>query len=176
MNHLPFNLREQGYKSLWLGSIVALLIALSPYLFYAYESFPNSKTWETPFFSITSNYNGSVLVFMWVFLGKFVPLYLLIIWFVTCKHWWYHVLLIPIAMYIFQTISVINEDIDYVDEVELYYIIPIMMVVIPIVYFIRIKLFDKVVHGIDLKKIERELEEYEEKEKELKQEASLYNS
>jgi hypothetical protein len=56
------------------------------------------------------------------------------------------------------------------DEVEIYWMIPIMMIIVPIVYFIRIKLFDKYVYSIDLKKIDAELAEYERKEKELLEE------
>ncbi|MCM5663191.1 hypothetical protein [Galbibacter mesophilus] len=67
-------------------------------------------------------------------------------------------------MYFFQLLSVINDDVKYIDEFEIYYIIPVMMVVVPVVYFIRIKLFDKYIHGIDLDKIDAELKEYEEKE------------
>ncbi len=64
-------------------------------------------------------------------------------------------------MYIFQLVSSLNDDIEYIDEFEIYYIIPVMMIVIPVVYLIRLKLFDKVVHGIDLDKIDKELKEYE---------------
>lgn len=99
-----------------------------------------------------------------------MPLLLLILWFFTCRDWWYHVILIPIAMYTFQLISVINDDSKTVDEVEIYYVLPVMMIIVPIVYFIRIKLFDKYVYGIDLKKIDAELAEYERKEKEQQKE------
>ncbi|WP_239530921.1 hypothetical protein [Muriicola jejuensis] len=37
------------------------------------------------------------------------------------------------------------------------------MVVIPFVYFIRIKLYDKYVHGIDLEAMEAELQAFKEK-------------
>lgn len=156
---------RKGTRAIYIGSFIALLIAISPYIFYTYEGFPTTKTLETPFFTLTSKFNENIRIFAWVFLGKFVPLYLLIIWFFTCRHWWYHVILIPISMYIFQLSSAINADVQYIDEFEIYYIIPIMMIVIPIVYLIRLKIFDKVVHGIDLKQIEDELKKYEEKEK-----------
>ena len=41
-----------------------------------------------------------------------------------------------------------------------------MAIIIPIVYLIRVKLFDKVIYGIDLKQIEKEIESYKNKEKE----------
>jgi len=77
------------------------------------------------------------------------------------------VILIPISMYILQLLSSINAEAQYVDEFEIYYIIPVMMIVVPIVYIIRIKLVDKYVHGIDMEKIDQELDSYKNKENEL---------
>ncbi len=151
-------------RSLKLGSIVAILIAISPYIFYLYESFPDQPVWETFLFTFESKYQGSVYYSMWIFLNKLVPILLLTLWFFTCKHWWYHVILIPLSMYVFQFFSSLNEELQYWDEFEIYYVIPIMMIVIPFVYLIRIKLVDKYVNKIDLKKIDKELSEYESKD------------
>lgn len=153
--------------SLVTGSIIAVLIAISPYIFYSYESFPDVKVWETSFFTYDSAYYGSIQGTAYWAISKLVSLLFLVLWFFTCKDWWYHVILIPIAMYAFQLVTVFNDDSKTVDEVEIYWLIPIMMIIIPIVYFIRIKLFDKHVYGIDIAKIDAELAEYERKEKEI---------
>ena len=58
-------------------------------------------------------------------------------------------------MYSFQTWGLIQEY-DGVDELELYYVFPIMMIVIPSIYLIRAKLFNKV-RETDLKAFEEEL-------------------
>ena len=71
-------------------------------------------------------------------------------------------------MFAFQLFSAINNKSGILDVVEIYWLLPIMMIIIPFVYLIRIKLMDKLVHGIDMKKIDAELEEYERKEKEEK--------
>lgn len=147
--------------------MVAILIAITPYIFYSYQSFPEEKVWETFLFTYEAKHYQTVDYAVWVFMGKIIPLLLLTLWFFTCRDWWYHVILIPIFMYIFQLYSAINDDIKYHDEIEIYYIIPIMMIIVPIVYFIRIKLFDKYVYNIDLEKIDAELAEYEQKEKEM---------
>lgn len=68
-------------------------------------------------------------------------------------------------MYVFQLFSSFNAEAQYVDEFEIYYTIPVMMIIIPIVYIVRIKFVDKYVHGIDLEKINNELKAYKEKEK-----------
>lgn len=157
---------QAANKSILIGSIAAIFIAITPYIYYSYESVPETEVWDTFIFTFKSNHYKNVNDFVWLFLGKFVPWSLLVTWFITCRNWWYHVILIPIAMYSFQLFNVINDDYKYVDELEIYWLIPIMMIVVPIVYLIRIKLVDKYVFNIDLKKIDAELAEYERKEKE----------
>ncbi len=153
-------------KNLIVGSIVAILIAISPYIFYLYKGLPRETIWKGYFFTIQTEYYQDVNIYVWSILGRSIPLLLLTLWFLTCKHWWYHVILIPIAMYAFQLFNVLNNESSYIDEFEITWLIPIMMVIIPFVYLIRVKLFDKLVLGIDLKKIEAELDEYDRKEKE----------
>ncbi len=95
----------------------------------------------------------------WTFLGKIIPLYLLLIWFFTCKHWWYHVILVPTVMYGYQLVSAVYEDVSTVggtiDTNQLIYLAPFFIAVLSIVYLIRIKIFDRI-YGIDLSEIERE--------------------
>lgn len=143
---------------------MAILIAISPYLFYLYESFPNNNVWNTTYFDFKTEFYPSLYVAAWTIMNKVVPLMLLTIWFFTCKHWWYHVILIPISMYVFQLFSSVNAEVQYVDEFEIYYTIPVMMIIIPIVYIVRLKFIDKYVHGIDMDKINKELKAYKEKE------------
>lgn len=145
-------------SSLVRGSIIALLIAITPYIFYSYESFPDTKVWETFLFTYEANWYQKVYVSVWTMMGKFVPLMLLFLWFFTCKHWWYHVLLIPMGMFSFQLFNVINDDTSFVDEVEIWWLLPVMLIVIPLIYLIRAKLFAKI-RGTDLKTFEEELRE-----------------
>ena len=141
-------------KSLFIGGVVVFLIAITPFLFYLYESFPKTQVWETSLSNFETIF-PSWYSFAWYFTGKAIPLHLLLLWFFTCKHWWHWIILIPIAMYAFQLWGVINESND-LDELELYYIIPLMMVLVPAVYLIRAKLFNKV-RGDDLQEFEEDL-------------------
>lgn len=58
-------------------------------------------------------------------------------------------------MYTFQLWGVINQSND-LDSLEFYYLIPLMLIVVPAVYLIRAKLFAKI-RGADLKSFEEEL-------------------
>ena len=129
--------------NLILGSIVATLIAITPYIFYSYESVPDEKIWDTFLFSYKSGYYESANIAVWVMMGKIIPLFLLFIWFFTCRHWWYHVLLIPIAMYSYQLLNILNDDVKFFDEYQIMYLIPIMAIIIPSIYLIRAKMFNK---------------------------------
>lgn len=129
--------------NLILGSIVATLIAITPYIFYSYESVPDEKIWNTFLFTFESMYYENANVAIWIMMGKIIPLYLLFIWFFTCRHWWFHVLIIPIAMYIFQFFTVFIDETDFFDQFELMYLIPIMAIVIPSIYLIRAKMFNR---------------------------------
>ncbi|BFP43025.1 hypothetical protein FGF1_38700 [Flavobacteriaceae bacterium GF1] len=114
-----------------------------------------------------------VRTYAWFLFSKIVPLYLLFIWFMTCKHWWYHILMIPLIMYTFQFFEAIFDQDNNVDSENLLWLLPICVVIIPFVYFIRLKLYDKHVHGIDLEAMDAELKILKEKEELRKEREKL---
>ena len=144
-------------KYLLTGSIIAFAIAFSPYIFYLYEIFPDGRVWENSFFTYESKYYESVNVAMWTYLGKFTPFFLLLIWFFTCKHWWYHAILIPISMYAFQLVSTFYDDV-YLESVYLMdkdglvYLAPFFLIILVILYTVRTQIFDRI-YGIDLSEL-----------------------
>jgi len=147
--------QDKGNKSLVLGGVIVLLIAIVPFLFYIYKSFPVTNVWETSIFGTITTAFRDWQAFAWYSVAKVIPLYLLLIWFFTCKHWWHWIILVPIAMYSFQLWGIINES-NNLDEVELIYLIPFMLIIVPAVYLIRAKLFNKI-RGDDLRSFEEEL-------------------
>ncbi|PWH82877.1 hypothetical protein DIS18_08945 [Algibacter marinivivus] len=129
-------------KGLVLGSVIATFIAITPYLFSLYESVPKTQIWDTFLFTYDSKAWEDANYAMWALTGKVIPLLLLFLWFFTCRHWWYHSLLVPIVMYFFQ-IGVILFGDARIDEFQLVYLIPVMAVVIPTIYLIRARIFNK---------------------------------
>lgn len=130
-------------KSLVLGSLIATILAITPLLFTLYESVPEQQSWDTFLFTYNSGYWENANIAMWIFTGKAIPLLLILIWFFTNRHWWYHVLLIPIAMYIYQIVSLFYDDM-YFDNFQLIYMLPIMAIIIPSIYLLRAKIFYKI--------------------------------
>ncbi len=139
------------------GSIIAFAIAFSPYIFYLYEIFPSGPVWENSFFTYESKYYENVMTAMWTYFGKLTPLFLLLIWFFTCKHWWYHSILIPISMYAYQILSTVYDDVYLEKPVNfdtdgLIYLAPFFLIILVIVYLVRIQIFDRI-YGIDLSEL-----------------------
>jgi len=138
-------------KTILYSSIIILAIILCPYLLYAYQYFPESSSWESPFGIIDVSYYKNFQHFAYYLFGKAVPLFLLFIWFITNKNWWYHVIIIPISVYMFQLISIINDSMTVVDEMEFIYTVPVTTIIMTILYFIRSQLV-VYLDAMDLKK------------------------
>jgi hypothetical protein len=169
--------KKKAKKKIILETALVFLIAISPFLYKAYDYLPYDSNGDTTIFGLTIGNHGfpSTQTFLWFLTSKIVPLYLLIFWFLTSRDWWYHIIIIPVAMYGFQLFEVFYEDDVYIDTDNIWWLIPICMITIPFVYFIRIKLYDKHVHGIDLEAIEAELEELKNKGFDKKDDVSSIN-
>jgi hypothetical protein len=145
-------MKNQRKKSLFVGSIIAFLILITPYFLFINKSIdPSLTNYNTVFGNISAGYYQTIYNYTYWFFSKFVPLFLFFIWFVTCKHWWVHVIIIPITVYLFQLITVINDSAAYVDEVEFIYTVPIAVIVMGLLYFLRSKM-SIYVQAVDLKK------------------------
>ncbi|MEP0304601.1 MAG: hypothetical protein ABJD98_15835, partial [Maribacter dokdonensis] len=153
--------KKKAKKKIFLESLLVFFIAISPFLYKTYDYLPYDSNGDVSILGFTLDGNGfpDASTYLWFLTSKIVPLYLLIFWFLTSRDWWYHIIIIPIAMYAFQMFEVFYDSDHYIDTDNIWWIIPICMITIPFVYFIRIKLYDKHVHGIDLEAMEAELED-----------------
>lgn len=166
---------QKAKKRIIIESTLVFFIILAPFLLKVYELFPDDPDASIVIFGKELGKNGwpDYQVYFWFLFQKVVPLYLIFIWFMTCKHWWYHILLLPIIMYAFQIFEDIFDKDYIVDSENLLWLLPICVVVIPFVYFIRMKLYDKHVHGIDLEAMDAELKILKEKEELRKEREKL---
>lgn len=131
-------------KGLFIGSLVATIVAATPFIFNLYQSVPDVKIWDTYFFTYKSGYYESANVMAWSLMSKFIPLLLICIWFFTNRHWWYHALLVPMSMYIYQIIEAFNDDIEFSEEKNVLFLLPVMAIIVPSIYLIRAKMFNKI--------------------------------
>ncbi|OGS72675.1 MAG: hypothetical protein A3F91_07110 [Flavobacteria bacterium RIFCSPLOWO2_12_FULL_35_11] len=145
-------MKDNKKTSLFIGSLMVIFIISTPYLLYFYQNIPDDlKTMDTIFGTVKNGYYATVQIYIYTLFSKFVPLMLLFIWFITNKNWWVHALIIPISVYLFQLIAVINDSELYMDEVEFIYTVPFLVVILVILYFIRSKI-SIYIQAVDLKK------------------------
>jgi hypothetical protein len=135
---------NKGSRSPVVGAIIGTFIALTPLFWSLHESVPDKAVWDTFFGTYESLEWESARYAMWVLTGKLIPLLLLLIWFFTNKNWWYHALLVPIILYIKQIYGTIQADLNYIDEVQFIGMLPIISIVIPSIYLIRARMFNKI--------------------------------
>ncbi|PHR93842.1 MAG: hypothetical protein COA80_13350 [Leeuwenhoekiella sp.] len=57
-------------------------------------------------------------------------------------------------MYFFQIVSTFNDDLEFTDSVDIYYMAPIILIALIFLYTVRMKIFDRI-HNIDLSELER---------------------
>jgi len=135
-------------KVLFIGTLIMVFIVSTPILFDLYQLFPDVPIWETQLGTYNSNYYESINVLAWTIVGKLIPLSLILIWFLTCKHWWYHALIVPLSMYAYQIFAIFNDDNAFVEVNNILVFLPIIMVIAVFSYALRTRIFDKI-YGIE---------------------------
>ncbi|WP_246277491.1 hypothetical protein [Winogradskyella ursingii] len=136
--------KQKLSRSAIVGTILGTIIAASPLFYSLHESVPTGKVWSTFLFTYESGAWEDAQYAMWVYTGKFLPLILLTIWFFTCKQWWYHAILVPIIMYVFQIVTTFNAEAQRIDEGQIVVLLPILVIIVPSIYLIRAKMFNKI--------------------------------
>lgn len=156
------NHKKKIRKKIIFESCIVLFISLTPLFFILYDFFPKNDSDTTVTF-IGNNGFENVSTYILHLTSKIIPLVLLTLWFFTSKDWWYHIILIPIAMYAFQIFDLMYSGDLFINTNHILWLVPVFLIVIPVVYLIRLKLYDKYINGIDLELMEEELNALKEK-------------
>lgn len=124
-----------------IGVIIGIFLSVTPLIFYAYRLIPET-TESISFlgFTIKAGAYGNINYYAYYFLTKMVFFSSFAIWFVTCRHWWRFALLVPLAMLVFQIVGIVNTSIDYIDEFDFWYSLPIVIPVLVLLIFISKKM------------------------------------
>lgn len=149
-------------KRLLIGGVIALLLAITPFLFYLYQYAPdNSPTWDTKLFTINSKGFASAQSYVHALFTKIIFVVITALWFVTSRDWWKWAILIPLIMFMFQLLGVINYNIQYIDEFDFWYALPVIIPTVLTLIWIGNEI-NKTIGDIDLREeLEEELEQYD---------------
>jgi len=114
--------------------LVSIILVATPFLFYIYKIAPRDSTeWETIFGTISSGKYQNVSFFFHALFTKVIFVLLTGIWFMTSKNWWKYAILVPFTMFLFQLSAAVNHNIEYIDEFDFWYSLPIIL---PILFFL----------------------------------------
>jgi hypothetical protein len=119
---------------------IAIIIIALPFVFYLYKLVPETKVWETFFFKIESSYYENIQTFFWTSFTKLLTLFIMFIWFLTCKHWWRYAVLVPIIIEINKLLVILNDELHYIDEYEYIYSLPLTIPILLFLLFLSKKL------------------------------------
>lgn len=129
-----FQTTDKKRSSLTSGVLLILIIIATPFLFYLYRLVPPEETeWKTLVGTISSGGFNTVQVYIYTLFTKLTFVLLAGIWFLTSKNWWKYAVLVPFTMFLFQLSGVINQNMQYIDEYDFWYSLP---VILPILFFL----------------------------------------
>ncbi|QIE60200.1 hypothetical protein G5B37_11705 [Rasiella rasia] len=114
----------------------------TPFLFYIYKYAPSEEgvTWNTFIGVIEPGNFSNVQSYMHALFTKTTFVLLTTIWFVTSRNWWKYAILVPLTMFLFQLSGVINHQIQFIDEFDFWYSIPVIIPILLLLIFISYKI------------------------------------
>jgi len=146
-------LQTDRRNSIIIGVLLSLILIATPFLFYVYQLAPSeAKEWETIFGTIRANGFFSVQSFLHAIFTKATFVLLLGIWFLTSQNWWKYAILVPFTLFLFQFIGVLNVELEYIDEYDFWYSLPLIIPILMFLIYISLRLSKKQDYGLDLKK------------------------
>ena len=134
-----------------LGYAIWIFLVVSPFLFYLYRIAPrDSQEWNVGLFTINSGGFQNVSFFFHALFTKLILCSITTLWFFTCQNWWRYAILVPITMFLFQLTGVLNQNIEYIDEYDFWYSLPVVLPIIVFLVFSSMKI-KKYTLTLDLK-------------------------
>ncbi|MFP2994551.1 hypothetical protein ABN763_01515 [Spongiivirga sp. MCCC 1A20706] len=118
-----------GKSFYYKNVIIVFFIFLFTSLIYLYKIVPKGSEWQVLSLRISSQHYSDIVYFIWLITNKLAPLFFLILWLVVSTSWWKNVLIVPISFYMLQLVSLINPDVDFVDEYEIIQVFPLVVLI-----------------------------------------------
>jgi hypothetical protein len=129
-------------KAFFSGVLLSLCLIATPFLFYIYKYAPAEPgaVWNTIFGKIEAGNFGNVQSYMHALFTKITFVLLTTIWFITSRNWWKYAILVPLTMFLFQLSGVVNHQIQFIDEFDFFYSIPLITPILLLVLYISYRI------------------------------------
>lgn len=140
-------------KSYIIGVLLSIILIATPFLFYLYRIAPTDSTeWDTLFGTINSGGFQNVSYFFHSLFTKATFVLLTGIWFLTSRNWWKYAILVPFTMFLFQLSGVVNYQIQYIDEYDFWYSLPVILPILFFLVYISLRIRKRTAQNNPLKK------------------------
>ncbi|WP_378186851.1 hypothetical protein ACE939_00700 [Aquimarina sp. W85] len=116
---------------------------VTPFLFYIYRFAPKAESWDLGFMVVQSGGFGTVIGAVHALFTKITLCLITTMWFFTATQWWRYAILVPFSMFLFQLSGVINQHLEYIDNYDFWYSLPIIIPIVAIMIMISRKLNDQ---------------------------------
>jgi len=132
-------------KRIVLGVLLSIILVTTPFLFYLYRFAPTeASSWDTVFGTIEAGNFTYIQSYIHAALTKITFVLLTGIWFLTSKNWWKYAILVPFTMFLFQLSGVLNYKLQYIDEYDFWYSLPVVLPILFFLIYISIRLNNRV--------------------------------
>ncbi len=152
------NSKSTGKNTFFFYAIIGIVVGyfiITQYLYYL-KSNPDFDN------SAIGFYQTKTTLFF-VLIARITPILYLSLWLISCKYWWHHALVVPISVYVVQLYTALQINSNSIDKGEYLYIIPILVMVIGVLYFIRQNTLQKIERLSILEEVELRIEELKKK-------------
>lgn len=131
INKIESYLKSKGKRQFYLELLIALILLSFLFWFQLFDLIPSVKTIQLFGGNLTSYPFEDFNVMAWVFSLKLMPFVVLVIWYLTCHHWWKTALLVPMIFSLFQLIEMLStaDDIDQ-NEFKMAFLLSLPFVVL----------------------------------------------
>ncbi len=120
--------------------IPCLIIAL-PFLFYSYKLVPvDIEYFKIGSVIISNGGHKNLAAFIWNINVKLFIISLLLLWFISCKHWWRNIILVPLIIELTKLWWIALGNSRFFDEIEYIQSLPLTVPIVLVVILISRKL------------------------------------
>jgi len=102
-------------NSYYLNIFVSTSLVIATLLWFIHYLIPgNIQKWDLGIIQVYNNGFTDVQIFLWFLIRKLIIIIPMILWFLTCQHWWKYAILSPIILYSYQFWEA-TQDVRYLD-------------------------------------------------------------
>ncbi len=102
LKNLNTTVSQRSKRGIPINLLVSSTLLLTTLFWFIHYLIPEKQVWDLGIIQVHNNGFLNVRIFVWFLLQKLIILIPLVLWFITCQHWWKYAILSPIILYSFQ--------------------------------------------------------------------------